>query len=444
MKMPFATDQQTIDDLDIFGRDPGVSVYGMFNQTFTRGGAELMENMFRFPFSDADAINRRSGMIRYFSEHPGFPYNTELFDVAEQYLANRDERSKLSHGEEGLAKKLNNLIADDSGYTFVNTGVVSILTMVRDLRKFAATLRSALAYEGELSVIAGLLADPDFADLPEPGKTRMAHATLASLDTMLRFRNREKLILLLQYIYRQDVYISVGRIAVKRGFVFPEAIAGERNSLELEGIYHPRLTDPVRNDFRLVARGNLVFLTGANQAGKSTLMRAIGTAMWLAHMGFPVAASRMVFSVRDGMYTTINLPDDLGRGVSHFYAEVLRVKKVARELGLGKNLFVIFDELFRGTNVKDAYEATIAITAGFAQKHSSLFVISTHIVEAAEVLRGQSENIRFIYLPTSMEKNTPVYTYRLEEGISTDRHGMLIIRKEGIIELLKKGNPGRT
>jgi DNA mismatch repair ATPase MutS len=164
--------------------------------------------------------------------------------------------------------------------------------------------------------------------------------------------------------------------------------------------------------------------------------------MYLAHMGFPVAASRMAFSVRDGMYTTINLPDDLGTGVSHFYAEVLRVKKVARELGMRKNLFVIFDELFRGTNVKDAYEATIAITAGFAQKRNSLFVISTHIVEAGEVLKDRAENIRFIYLPTTLDKNTPVYSYRLEEGITADRHGMVIIRNEGIIELLKKGKPG--
>jgi DNA mismatch repair protein MutS len=160
-------------------------------------------------------------------------------------------------------------------------------------------------------------------------------------------------------------------------------------------------------------------------------------------MGFPVAASRMVFSVRDGIYTTINLPDDLGMGVSHFYAEVLRVKKVARELGKGKNLFVIFDELFRGTNVKDAYEATIAITAGFARRRGSMFVISTHIVEAGSVLKDRAENIRFIYLPTTMNSNTPVYSYRLEEGITADRHGMVIIRNEGIIELLKNGKPGR-
>lgn len=174
-------------------------------------------------------------------------------------------------------------------------------------------------------------------------------------------------------------------------------------------------------------------------AGKSTFMKSLGTALYLAHMGFPVAASHMEFTAMDGIYTTINLPDNLGEGTSHFYAEVLRVKKMAKELAMGKNLFVIIDELFRGTNVKDAYEATIAITEGFAQKRNSMFVISTHIIEAGEVLKETCPNIAFNYLPTLMNGNLPVYTYTLEEGITADRHGMLIVNNEGIIDLLMKG-----
>jgi DNA mismatch repair ATPase MutS len=156
-------------------------------------------------------------------------------------------------------------------------------------------------------------------------------------------------------------------------------------------------------------------------------------------MGFPVPARKMTFSVFDGLYTTINLPDNLGLGASHFYAEVQRVKKLAKELSLSKDLFIIFDELFRGTNVKDAYEATIAITGAFARRRNSMFVISTHIMEAGEVLRQQFGNISFQYLPTRMNGNDPVYTYTLEKGITDDRHGMVIITNEGIIELLKNG-----
>src|SRR3569833_2733627 len=170
-------------------------------------------------------------------------------------------------------------------------------------------------------------------------------------------------------------------------------------------------------------------------------MKSLGIAMYLAHMGFPVAAKKKEVSVRDCIYTTINLPDNLGIGASHFYAEVLRIKKVARELSTGKNIFVIFDELFRGTNVKDAYEATIAITSAFAKKRSSMFIISTHIIEAGDVLRERCPNISFKYLPTRMNGTIPVYTYTLETGITDDRHGMIIINNEGILDMLAAGKP---
>lgn len=173
-------------------------------------------------------------------------------------------------------------------------------------------------------------------------------------------------------------------------------------------------------------------------AGKSTFLRSLSTALYIAHMGFPVAARAMEFSVLDGIYTTINLPDNLGIGASHFYVEVLRVKKMAQELRTGQSFFILFDELFRGTNVKDAHEATVAVAKGFAGKRNSMFVISSHIIEAADQL-SKNSNIDFWYLPTRMNGNVPEYPYTLEPGVTDDRHGMVIIRNEGILDILKNG-----
>ena len=140
----------------------------------------------------------------------------------------------------------------------------------------------------------------------------------------------------------------------------------------------------------------------------------------------------------DGLYTTINLPDNLGIGASHFYAEVLRVKKMATELSTGRSFFILFDELFRGTNVKDAHEATVAVMEGFAMRRSSLFIVSSHIVEAGAALQKRS-NIDYLYLPTKMNNHIPEYTYTLERGITDDRHGMIIIRNEGVLDILANG-----
>ncbi len=112
---------------------------------------------------------------------------------------------------------------------------------------------------------------------------------------------------------------------------------------------------------------------------------------------------------------------------------------MAEELRAKKDLFIVFDELFRGTNVKDAYEATIAITSAFAKKRKSIFVISTHIIEAGDVLKEKYANINFVYLPTRMSAHQPVYTH-IGTGITGDRHGMVIINNEKIPEILQNGN----
>jgi len=67
-------------------------------------------------------------------------------------------------------------------------------------------------------------------------------------------------------------------------------------------------------------------------AGKSTFMKSFGIAVYLSHMGFPIAAKNMTISLQDGIYTSINVPDDLNAGYSHFYAEVLRVKNSPKKL----------------------------------------------------------------------------------------------------------------
>jgi DNA mismatch repair ATPase MutS len=242
----------------------------------------------------------------------------------------------------------------------------------------------------------------------------------------------------MQILYEIDVYITVSRVAAERQFTYASALPfmEGKNRIEIVNLSHPQLSGAVPNSIYTDYARNVIFLTGANMAGKSTFMKSFGVALYLAHMGFPVAAERMTFSVQDGIYTSINVPDDLARGYSHFYAEVRRVRRVAEEVSRSKNLVVIFDELFKGTNVKDAYDATVAVTAAFAENQNSTFLVSTHITEAGETLRDQRSNITFVCFPTIWEKEAPRYTYRLEEGISSDRHGMMIIVREGILDIL--------
>ena len=447
--MAFNTDNQTLEDLKIIGRGEH-TIVSLFNRTVTRGGSELLEEMFRCPMSDAKAINRRSGTIKDLAAaQVVFPFRPELFDAVEQYLADTDERSRLAPEEPTLGKKLSHFIAEDAGYKNIYKGVtaaIEVLHALRDLINGLDVLKVP-AYKEEKAVLTQLLVNPAWEPLmKERTGVKLSYNRVAAYDVLLRWKHREELKKLLRHIYYLDVYLTVGDVARKRGFVLAYAkeegtqqLEAGGSYLQLEGVYHPHLKNPVANSLTMGVDSNVLFLTGANMAGKSTFMKTLGIALYLAHMGFPVPATRMAFPVLDGLFTTINLPDNLGLGASHFYAEVLRVKKLARELGGGRRVFVILDEMFRGTNVKDACEATIAVTEAFADHANSLFVISSHIMEAGEVLRERVENVRFRYLPTVMEGVVPRYTYTLEEGITSDRHGMVIVRNEGIIEILRTG-----
>ena len=115
------------------------------------------------------------------------------------------------------------------------------------------------------------------------------------------------------------------------------------------------------------------------------------------------------------------------------------MKNVAEEINKTKDLVVIFDELFRGTNVKDAYEASMAIISAFAKVKGSVFLVSTHIMEVADQL-CKLRNIRFGYFYTAIKEKTPVYSYRLCDGVAEERLGMLIIENERIVETINAGS----
>lgn len=423
------TDEQTIDDLRIFGGKSGDGIYDIYNRASTRGGEAVLDKMFRNPLSDRKAINKRSSIIESFAGSIiGFPYNASLFDTAEKYLLNT-ENGDRKNNQASLGEKE------------IQNGVSAIIEIIRLTKTFidSSEIKSIAAYENDRIAISGLIGDPAFEPaLKETSKEKLPYNVVTAYDVLFRVTEKSKLERLLGYIYHLDVYMSVAKLTVEKKFVFPKALEKESCTLKIENVYHPSLKNPVGNNVVMNASRNVIFLTGANMAGKSTFLRSLSTALYMAHMGFPVAADKMEFSVMDGIYTTINLPDNLGIGASHFYAEVLRVKKMASELRSGKSFFILFDELFRGTNVKDAFEATVAVVKGFASKSNSMFMISSHIVEAGEALK-EKNNIDYLYLPTRMNGHIPEYTYTLEKGITDDRHGMLIIRNEGILEILKKG-----
>ena len=436
--MSFTADKQTLEDLNLLGKYKASSIYSLFNQVKTDGGERLLQEMFQHPLTTVDEINDRSNLFRYFQDKQlGFPFSNQIFGKIDNYLSDTSNSSYGAALAGLLYQQLQASFLHDEQFAVRKEGLSTTIQALITLKQFLVQLKQAGAYQKEYTILVNLLNDSRLQKMLETKSTdQLSLPQIARYDHLLKHILRDQMDALLKSVYKLDVYIAVSSVASERGFGYATAFPAAANLMRAKAVWHPALLNGIANPFDLHQQKSMIFLTGANMAGKSTLMKSFGIAVYLSHMGFPVAAKGLEFSVSEGLYSSINVPDNLNQGYSHFYAEVLRVKRVAEEVSSGKNLVVLFDELFKGTNVKDAYDATLAVTEAFSKYSNCLFIISTHIIEVGEELQQKSSPIQFSFLPTVMEGNIPRYTYLLEEGITTDRQGMTIIENEGILEML--------
>lgn len=440
--MSFRIDRQTLDELNLLGKFRQGSVYHLFNQVKTRGGEQLLDGMFRNPLTNAESINHRSSIFRFFQQQAlSFPYDVQQIDLMREYIDTSSGQNALVVSLSIIIKKSLSGLTRDERFKKTIQGLQATIVTIKRTVGIVELLRNAGGpFAEKVQEISKVLAHPQLEKLANTDIYQdLPLRTLAFYEHLLRNRMQREMEDILTFIYLLDVNIAVGNVANTRGFSFATALSAEKNMLRVQDLKHPCIDKAIGNDLVMNENSNVLFLTGANMAGKSTLMKSMGIGMYLAHMGFPVAARKFDFSVREGLYSSINVADNIGLGYSHFYAEVVRVKQAAEAAASGQRLMLMFDELFKGTNVKDAYDGTLSVTEGFAEYADCLFIVSTHIIEVGEALKA-TPNIQFRFLPTIMEGARPKYTYRLEEGITEDRQGMMIIRNEGILEMIEEAH----
>lgn len=442
--MRFFTDKQTLSDLGFSSTGGKPSLKQFFTRTKTRGGTDFLDEIMDNPMSDAAAIAERVAIVRYFIDHKiTFPFEGMMLDAAATYLDNADERTRLSGQKTSHDSAINKVLGVDTQTKLVMEGAKAVLDTFATMRTFLAQMNQQDAYFKKVMTDMDVLFEELEGFKLPLAKQKVTFDELSAYDALYRFKKRAQVLKVFGHIYQLDAWVSVATVALEKGFSLPTVI--DRASLKdkdavylaIEGLYHPQVPNAKANSLTMDGQDNLVFLTGANMAGKSTFMKSVGIGVYLAHLGFPVPAQSLTFAVFDGLISSINLSDNLDMGYSHFLAEVKRIRKVAQMVAQGQRIFVLFDELFRGTNVKDAYEGTVELSKAFAARKSSAFVISTHIIEAADDLKAATKGIQYLYLPTLMEGSKPLYTYLLQEGVTADRHGMLIINNEGILAMLE-------
>jgi DNA mismatch repair ATPase MutS len=434
-------DKTTFNDISIFHQEEEFSIFHKLNFTKTVGGKEWLRRFFSEPHHDLKRIAGTQQIIRVLMEHidewPTEITNGTIIMIDKFLDYNLDPVPQNPSPVNSYAYKL--LHGQD--YSMLKYSVRHLSDFYRGLKRLYEFL-TQVTLPANLSIhverIGKILREPALKKLAEVSvEERLTIQQNLFFALHLRGTHKTETLELIEIFSRLEAWYSMA-VAVKTyGLTFPEFIEQDEPFLSAEGIYHVLLDKPIAYDLVLQPNENFLFLTGANMAGKSTLIKAIGSSVFLAHIGMGVPAKKMRLTLFDGLLTNINVADNIAKGESYFFNEVQRIKNTIYKINDGKKWLVLIDELFKGTNVQDAMKCSLTVIKGFIKIRNSLFILSTHLYEIGDELK-KYPNISFKYFETNVMDDQLEFTYQLKEGISNDRIGYVILRREKVVEMLER------
>jgi DNA mismatch repair protein MutS len=433
-------DKISFNDISIFHPEEEFSIFHRLNFTRTVGGREWLRKFFTEPHGDLKRILGTQRLIRTLMEHvkdwPADISNGTILVMDKFMDYALDPISENQNPVNSLLYKW----LHNEDYSMVKYSVTHFADFYRGIKRIAELLEGLdlpLNIKLYIDRIAGLLKEPALQRLSntKPAQTFTAQENLY-YGYHLRGRYRSGTLELIDIFSRLDAWYSMA-VAVKTyNLSFPEFVEQQTPLVDAKGLYHILLPKPVPYDLQMSPEHNFLFLTGANMAGKSTLIKSVGSAVFLAHIGMGVPAEKMKLTLFDGLLSNINVVDNIAKGESFFFNEVQRIKNTIEKINNGKKWLVLIDELFKGTNVQDAMKCSTTVIKGLIKIKNSLFILSTHLYEIGNELNDYP-NISFRYFETQVRDEQLEFTYQLKEGISNDRIGYVILKREKVVEMLE-------
>ena len=434
-------DHTTYTDLSIFQTTDDSSIFSKLDRTRTVGGRIQLLEFFNHPFSDLKNIRQTQeilGIILKYEKEWGPTISNGTVMVMERFYETPLDKIPASH-DPVSARMYQLLHAPD--YSLTRYSISHFADFIRGILSIIA-IGKKLACPPMLNLLlerAGkLLSSPLLHALAEKKSSDKLQATeVVEYGNYIRNHFKSAALTLIEIYGKLDAWYSMAVAGREFNLVMPEILDSELPYIEVKSLHHLLLPEAVSYDVHMDPKSNFFFLTGANMAGKSTFIKSIGAALFLAHLGMAVPAAQMRVSLFDGILSNINVVDNLVKGESYFFNEVQRIRNTIIQISDQKKWLVLIDELFKGTNVQDAMKCSSTVIKGLIKIKTSLFVLSTHLYEIGEELR-QYPNICFKYFETRIHNGQLEFPYQLRDGISNDRLGYLILEREKVVELLEK------
>jgi hypothetical protein len=233
-------------------------------------------------------------------------------------------------------------------------------------------------------------------------------------------------------VAEMEALVSLATISFNHdSWVFP-VITAEKGVFKGEEIGHPLIPAGklVYNSFATAGLNQMNIITGSNMAGKSTFLRSVGVNLVLAMMGAPVCAKQLTVSHMMVM-SSMRISDNLEESTSTFYAELKKLKEIIDTVYTDKPVFLLLDEILRGTNSADRHTGSEALIKQLI-KHNAAGMIATHDLALAGLANEFPANIHNYHFDVQVANDELYFDYQLKRGVCTSMNASILMKKIGI------------
>lgn len=213
---------------------------------------------------------------------------------------------------------------------------------------------------------------------------------------------------------------------------FPEfAPAAAEACFDGQALGHPLLPAEkcVRNDVALGGKSQVLLVSGSNMSGKSTYLRVVGINTVLAMMGAPVRARQLRLS-RVAVGASMRVSDSLQKGISHFYAEIKRLRQVV-DLSSAEPTLFLLDEVLQGTNSHDRRVGTEGVLRTLIRS-GAIGLVTTHDLALTSLEQVFPERVCNAHFQERFEDDSLSFDYCLRPGVVTTTNGLELMKSIGL------------
>lgn len=242
-------------------------------------------------------------------------------------------------------------------------------------------------------------------------------------------RNKPFIAAWIDSLAKLDAYYSLGQFAFNHpNYVYPN-IADSYFEMKGKNIGHPLMNHEVciKNDINVPANPWFLIITGANMAGKSTYLRTIGSNYLFACIGLPVCADELSIYPAH-LVTSLRTSDSLAGNESYFFAELKRLKMIIDRLNSGEKLFIILDEILKGTNSIDKQKGSMALMKRLIAD-GACGIIATHDLVLGTLEEEFPDKVKNYCFEADIKDGKLSFTYKMREGIARNMNASYLIQK---------------